>query len=171
MKKQCVICRGMKTFMQNRRNAVVSWPLRRAQNDSTLFGNSLVDGVSAYIVVVHESFQWVCSVDSAIGTLRTLVTAEQIFPKKHPARGYSCALSDLDSDAMLRAIAKSSNRNGYAFDLFCPAKDRDGIQKAYKVTARPLHTDMPAYCSDQTGVLRYDEKGSTSDCLQNGIPF
>jgi hypothetical protein len=110
-------------------------------------------------------------VDSAIGTLRTLVTAEEVFAKKHPARGYSCAFSDLDSDAMLRALAKSGNRNGYAFDLVCPAKDRDGIQRAYKVTARPLHTNMPAYCSDQSGVLRYDEKGSPSDCLQNGIPF
>lgn len=110
-------------------------------------------------------------VDSAIGTLRTVVDEESRFSEAHPGVGYTCSISNLSSKEMLRKLAKSEKRNGYAFELGCPAGNGTGPQRAFQVTARPLRKDMPAYCSDQSGVLRYDEGGSPAKCLQSGVPL
>jgi len=110
-------------------------------------------------------------VDSAIGTLRTLVDEESRFSEAHPGVGYTCAISDLGSNEILRKLARSEKRNGYVFELSCPARDKVGPQRAFQVTARPLRKDMPAYCSDQSGVLRYDVSGSPAKCLQSGVPL
>jgi hypothetical protein len=108
-------------------------------------------------------------IDSAIGTMRTLVDAESNYAEVHPGVGYTCTIADLDSVEMLRKLAKSGQRNGYAFELSCPASEGTRPRRTFQVTARPLHADLPAYCSDQSGVLRYDEQGSTAKCLQNGL--
>lgn len=110
-------------------------------------------------------------VDSAIGTLRTGVAEESHFAEAHPDLGDTCAISDLDSDDMLRKLAQSGQRNGYAFELNCPARDRSRPRRIFQVTARPLHSDMPAYCTDQSGILRYDEGGLPAKCLQSGVRF
>jgi hypothetical protein len=110
-------------------------------------------------------------VDSAIGTLRTTVDEESHFSEAHPNVGYTCAISDLGSNEMLRRLAKSEKRNGYAFELNCPARNGTAPQRAFQITARPLRKDMPAYCSDQTGILRYDESGSPAKCRQSGGPL
>jgi hypothetical protein len=115
-------------------------------------------------------------VDSAIGTLRTLVAEESRFAEAHHDLGYTCAISDLDSsdldsNRMLKALAKSGQRNGYAFELICSVGNTTGARRAFQVTARPLHADMPAYCTDQSGVVRADYGGSPSKCLLSGTPL
>jgi hypothetical protein len=107
-------------------------------------------------------------VDSAIGTLRTLVDEEAHFAEAHPDLGYTCTISDLASSEMLKELAKSGRRNVYAFELICPARDTTGARRKFQVTSRPLHADMPAYCSDQSGVVRADYGGSPAKCLQSG---
>ncbi len=129
-------------------------------------------GVSALITIYYL---WpllkLGYVDSAIITLRTVVAAEKEFAMAHPDRGYACALPDLDTDEMLRGLARSQQRNGYEFELNCPAKKANGVELGFRITARPLHGKMPAYCSDQSGVLKYDEGGSPERCLQSGVPL
>lgn len=110
-------------------------------------------------------------VDSAIRTLRTLVNEESRFSEAHPGVGYTCAISDLGSDEMLRKLAKNEKGNGYAFELICPARNGTGPQRTFQLTKRPLRKDMPAHCSDQSGILRYDESGSPAKCLQSGVPL
>jgi len=132
----------------------------------------LVLVMSGWIIIPHFWHLFLLGdVDSAIYTIRTLVAAESRFAEAHPQLGYTCAVSDLDSSATLRELAKSGRRNGYAFELHCPTEDRPGPRLAFQVTARPLYSELSAYCSDQSGVLRYDEQGSTAKCLQGGTPF
>jgi len=108
-------------------------------------------------------------VDSAIYTLRTVVTAEKEFAQAHRDHGYACALQDLDAMRSERWPG-GRRRNGYEFELSCSAKNTTGIALGFRIIA-PLHSKMPAYCSDQSGVLRYDQDGSPEKCLQSGVPL
>jgi hypothetical protein len=109
--------------------------------------------------------------DTAIGTIRTIVTAEEHFAADHPDLGYTCAMADLKANEMLGGLAKTGQRNGYAFELICTSGGNSRPQRSFQVTARPLNPDLPAYCSDQSGVLRYDAGGSTAKCLQDRVRF
>lgn len=105
-------------------------------------------------------------VDSAIGALGMVNSAERHFAQTHPERVYACAFADLAANELPRGITTSGQRNGYTFELSCPSGDAPG--RRYQITARPLGKDMSAYCSDQSGIVKYDESGSTIRCLLSG---
>ena len=44
--------------------------------------------------------------DSVIFTLRRLFSKEKDFARAHPDRGYTCSISELDSNEMLREICQ-----------------------------------------------------------------
>ena len=101
---------------------------------------------------------------SAVGSVRTINTAEVTYASTYPAVGFT----DLPSlggaggvpaaaglfDAVLAAGAKS----GYAFtvgNLVAQA----GVNVTYDVVANPANrgtTGQRSFCSDQSGVIRYD---------------
>jgi len=108
-------------------------------------------------------------VDAAIGSLRVLVNSEAKFATTHPDIGYACSLSALPSDDLAAAVVKNGRRNEYAFEISCPAEDVKRPNTKYQLTARPLLTGMFAFCSDQTGVVKYDESGSIEKCLESGV--
>jgi hypothetical protein len=107
-------------------------------------------------------------VDSAIFQLHTVVMAEKRFAEAHPALGYTCTFSDLSSSEPPVTISGEKARNGYVFELICPVKNGNGVNRFFHITARPLDKDMPVYCGDQSGIVRYDEGGSPTRCLMNG---
>jgi hypothetical protein len=111
-------------------------------------------------------------VDSAIGSTRALVNAENLYAKTHPGTGYTCTLSALPMDASTAELAKSGQRNKYAFTVNgCGNRGGTSRVSKYQLTARPLLAGMPAFCSDESGVVRYDESGSVEKCLENGVPI
>lgn len=110
-------------------------------------------------------------VDSAIGSIRVLVNSEDSLPQTHPDMGYACAFSALPSDDLTAELVKIGRRNGYVFQIDCPARDAKRPNTKYLLTARPLVTGMAAFCSDQTGVVKYDESGSIKKCLESGVPI
>jgi|SRR5580658_4902708 hypothetical protein len=112
-------------------------------------------------------------VDSAIGRMRVLHTAESQFAKVHPELGYTCTLSQLPPGyEITRLLAKGGTDNGYAFEIFgCQVPTHDRPNSMYYITARPLHLGQPAFCSDQSGVLRADYNGSIENCRTNGVPL
>jgi hypothetical protein len=110
-------------------------------------------------------------IDSAIGTVHSLVTEESHFAEAHPNVGYSCKMSDLDSNEMIREMGKTGGRNGYSFELICPARERTGARDAFQIVAHPIHAGMPVFCSDQSGVLRSDYGGSPTKCLHSRDPM
>jgi hypothetical protein len=110
-------------------------------------------------------------VDSTIGSLRVLVNSEAKFAKTHPDIGYGCTLSALPNDDLTADLVKNGRRNEYAFEISCSAEEVKRPSTNYQLTARPLLTGMPAFCSDQTGVVKYDESGSVEKCLESGVPL
>jgi hypothetical protein len=112
-------------------------------------------------------------VDSAIGRVRVISTAETLFAKAHPDFGYTCTLSQLSrSDDITRLLAQNRIDNGYAFEIIgCQAASPEKPNTTYYVTARPLHAGQPAFCSDQSGVLMSDDGGSVEKCIAKRTPF
>jgi hypothetical protein len=112
-------------------------------------------------------------VDSAIVRMRLLSTAEAQFAKMHPELGYTCSFSELPTtDETVRRVAKNRIDNGYAFDLVgCQAQRAAKPNATYYLTARPLHSGQPAYCSDQSGILKADYDGSVERCRTSGVPL
>jgi hypothetical protein len=107
-------------------------------------------------------------VDSAIVTMRILIADENKFAETHENFGYTCTLGDLTTDP---AIA-SGRKNGYIFEISeCGKKVAGGPNTSYRVTARPGRPEMPAFCSDETGVLKADYEGSAINCVKSGQPL
>jgi hypothetical protein len=110
--------------------------------------------------------------DSAIVRVRAITAAEGQFAQAHPEVGYTCTLSQLPHDEQIVRLVKDRKDNGYAFDIVgCQGPDPKGPNSVYRVTARPLHSGLPAFCSDQSGILRFDDDGSVEKCLVNRVPF
>jgi len=111
--------------------------------------------------------------DSAIGSVRTLVAAEKKYAEAHPEVGYTCSMSALPDDEF-KTIEQLRNgtRDEYAFQIGgCQVANGARSNAKYQLTARPLLKGMPAYCSDQSGIAKYDESGSVQKCLESGVPF
>jgi len=110
-------------------------------------------------------------VDSAIGRVRAVVAAETEFAKTHPDIGYTCTISQLPQTELVARLATGGIDNGYKFGIAgCQALGPQKPNSMYPVTARPLHSGSPAFCSDPSGVLRSDDSGSVERCLATGVP-
>jgi hypothetical protein len=104
-------------------------------------------------------------VDSAIGTMRTIAAGENKFAETHPDLGYSCALADVTTDP---TVARG-RKNEYVFEISdCRAAAGGATNTSYRVTARPLHPNMPAFCSDESGILKADYDGLAANCVKSG---
>ncbi len=111
-------------------------------------------------------------VDSAIARVRAVVSAEDEFAKSHPEAGYTCTLSQLPQEGQIARLAHDGKDNSYAFDILgCQAPDLGKPNLLYQVAARPLHSGLPAFCSDQSGIVRSDDGGSVERCLAKGVPL
>jgi len=109
-------------------------------------------------------------VDSAIGRVRGVVAAEEQFARTHPEVGYTCSLPQLPRDDQIARLAKDGTDNGYAFNLGgCQPPTAKTPNLTYYVIAHPLHSRLPAFCSDQSGVVRLDEAGSGQECMTKGV--
>jgi hypothetical protein len=135
--------------------------------------------VAVVIVLGYFAFRMIWGlmmlgyVDSAIYRMRVLSAAEVQFAKIHPEIGYTCSFSQLPSnDETVRRVAKNRIENGYSFEIVgCQAQGIAKPNATYYLTARPLHTGQPAYCSDQSGVLKADYNGSVERCRISGVPL
>ena len=109
-------------------------------------------------------------VDSAIGSMRALVAAETKYAQAHPQIGYVCSLSALPSDELTTELVRNGTRNKYAFEIGgCLPGDAKRPNTKYQITARPVLARMPAFCSDESGVVKYEESGSVQKCLESGV--
>ncbi len=109
-------------------------------------------------------------VDSAIGRVRSVVASEDEFVKTHPGIEYTCTLSQLPDDEQILRLMKHGKDNGYVFDIVgCQAPEPKKPNSMYHVTARSLHSGLPAFCSDQSGIVKSDEGGSVEKCLATGV--
>jgi type IV pilus assembly protein PilA len=110
---------------------------------------------------------------SAVGSVRNLLTAEVSYQATHESVGFTCNLADL-SDLVGSELATGS-RIGYSFSLKnCSAEVEGGPVSKFQITAVPRMPNSSgprAFCADESGVIRTDERGSAEDCMDHGQPL
>jgi len=103
----------------------------------------------------------------ALGSLRRIVAVESAYAKSHPHQGYACGpfpsagRGDMPHEIdPIRNIFKQSSTHYYTFEFNnCSAV-------GYWIVANPLHPGPIApytFCSDQTGVIRFEPSLSKCD--------
>lgn len=119
------------------------------------------------------SFSLVRGENTAVAGLRTLNTAEIAYSQAHRDRGYTCSLSELSGAWGISAELARGRKNGYVFQLrHCLPDKADGPIVKYEIVAYPEgpgNSGGPAYCSDQSDVIRTAKNGSGNDCVSSGI--
>ena len=118
---------------------------------------------------------------SAVGSLRTLNTAEITYNTTYPIAGFACTLSALGPPPSGSTVSSTNawliaqdlatgTKSGYTFALSgcsgTPAVN-------YDVTATPSSpgvTGQRYFCTDSSGVIKYDST-SGANCLTNGSPI
>jgi type IV pilus assembly protein PilA len=117
---------------------------------------------------------------SAVGSIRTLNTAEVTYASTYPDRGFTCTLSNMGPPAgtaaatstsagLVDAVLASGTKSGYTFVLTgCTVAGTTTINVTYQSTGVPTaagQTGQRAFCSDQSGVIKYDASGTAATCL------
>jgi type IV pilus assembly protein PilA len=110
--------------------------------------------------------------ESAIHSVRILVTSEVRYFSSHPHAGYTCSLSDLADAGLIDARLASGQENGYVFELSgCRAAGGSAAKVKYQLVAYPAalgQTGSRSFCSDETAAIKVDITGSRQHCLVNG---
>jgi type IV pilus assembly protein PilA len=118
---------------------------------------------------------------SAVGSLRTLNTAEVSYAASFPERGYTCKVSELggfstgsgpkpEHAMLIDDTLARGKKSGYVFSISgCDARPAS----KYQATAVPADPEsgMRAFCSDESAVLRYAADGKATTCLNEGMPL
>ena len=119
---------------------------------------------------------------SAVRSVRQIHAAEATYYLANPGTGYTCALSDLAGSGRASSIVKarliderlaSGTKFGYQFVVQNCVRPDNGEGK-YQIVAYPVsrnQSGVRAFCSDESGVVKFDASGSPDDCLANGEPL
>lgn len=127
---------------------------------------------------------------SAVGSLRTLNTAEVTYNTTYPGNGFACTLTVLGPPTSGSSASSSaaglidSNlaggvKSGYSFAVLSSAcAPANGINTVYDIGASPVSpgvTGQRYFCSDASGVIQYQAGGVFSDsngvCSTGGTPI
>jgi len=106
---------------------------------------------------------------SAVGSIRNLLTAEIAYQSNNTRAGFTCSLSDLPG---IDGDLATGEKSGYVFAIQnCKSDQPGGPASSFQLTATPAHynqSGVRAFCTDETGVVRMDRRGSAEGCLQSG---
>jgi type IV pilus assembly protein PilA len=120
---------------------------------------------------------------SAVGSLRSLVTAEIYYAHAYSEIGFTCTLANFSPPAagqkpsakaagVIDPPLTSGTKAGYHFTLTCPEKAKP--QKTYRLSAVPItpgKSGKRAFCTDQTGTIKVSDDGKAETCFANGKPL
>ncbi|MFZ3210752.1 MAG: prepilin-type N-terminal cleavage/methylation domain-containing protein [Terriglobales bacterium] len=119
---------------------------------------------------------------SAVGSLRTLNTAEITYNTSYPSTGFTCTMSALGptngnasatstASGLIDASLASGVKSGYSFALSgCGSTTPIPTYQSTGTPVSPGTTGQRYFCSDASGVIKFDP-GSTTNCLSNGTPI
>ncbi len=120
---------------------------------------------------------------SAVGSLRTLNTAEVTYNSSYPAAGFTCSLAALGPPAsgasatsaasgLIDSSLASGFKAGYSFTAgTCNTAGSITVDYQWKADPQtPGTTGQRYFCTDASGVIKYDA-GSSATCLTSGTPI
>ena len=119
---------------------------------------------------------------SAVGSLRTLNTAEITYNTTYPSTGFACTLGAMappsgsasptsSAAGLIDSNLASGTKSGYSFAIGNCSGTTPAVN--YNTVAAPVSpgtTGQRYFCSDSSGVIKYDPS-STSNCTSNGVPI
>ncbi len=149
----------------------------RISSSSSASMSSPTVGSSGFSVS-NEAAMTAANEASAANSVRVVNTAQVSYAASFPGTGFTCALSDLggmgagggpnEHQAMLIDPRLAQGRkNGYVFNLSgCSGTPASG----YRITAVPVDSvsGTRAFCSDESGAIRFSDDGKASSCLTAG---
>ncbi len=105
---------------------------------------------------------------SAVGSVRTINTAEVTYSTTYPKVGFSFSLGALGGTVpcsassttacLIDPVLASGRKSGYVFTYTPGAPDAKGVITTYSVTARPQEFEKSgrrSFYADETGVIRF----------------
>lgn len=119
---------------------------------------------------------------SAVGSMRTLNTAEVTYNTTYSTVGYACSLGVLappsgsasptsSAAGLIDSNLSSGNKSGYSFAV---TNCSGSPATSYQSTADPVTpgtTGQRSFCSDTSGVIKQDAGGSSANCLSGNVPI
>jgi hypothetical protein len=109
---------------------------------------------------------------SVVSSMRTLNMAEIAYGQAHRNAGFTCSLSELSGVWGISGDLAAGKKNGYIFELKnCSAAKPGGPIARYQLlaySAQSKQAAAPAYCSDESDVIRVVPNGSPQDCFETG---
>jgi type IV pilus assembly protein PilA len=114
---------------------------------------------------------------SAVGSIRTLNTAEVTYSASCPNVGFSASIAELNTGAVCAGgtgiidnVLATGVKSGYQF-TYTPVAT-NGLNTTYTSTATPLTvgtTGQRGFFSDQTGVIRYSLSGAAPTVASSAL--
>jgi len=117
---------------------------------------------------------------SAVGSVRTINTAQFTYASTYSNVGFTCSLAELNgagppysekSAGLIDSVLASGMKSGYRITL---SNCSGNPVETYQVTAEPVtrgQSGQRSFCSDQTGVISFSSAGSGEECLKSGTPL
>jgi len=160
---------------------------RRAQsNGFTLMELLIVMAIIAILMLIAiptvGSLKKKANDLSAIQSIHTIMNAENMYESNYPTNGFACSLTQLGGDPksgapsattaqLIQPDLASGVKSGYIFTVSnCTKINTGGTDRitGYTVMAIPQtvgSTGDRAFCSDQSGIIKFDPAGGTN-CTQ-----
>ena len=114
---------------------------------------------------------------SAVGSLRSLNTAEVTYATTSPGTGFACTLGQLGGSGSGSATSAaaglidtnlaSGEKSGYSFSFLSTGNCTGTPALSYATYASPVTagtTGNRYFCSDSSGVIQYNPNGAISTC-------
>jgi Domain of unknown function (DUF4190) len=109
---------------------------------------------------------------SIVASMRTLNMAEIAYGQAHRELGYTCSLSQLSGAWQISSELVGGRKHGYQFELKnCTSTKPGGPVAKYQLlvySADPVTTEAPAYCTDESDIIRMTKNGPAQDCFAVG---
>jgi len=130
---------------------------------------ALASGQPGASLADHES--------KAVGTIRSINTAQVSYAKTYSSAGFACSLAPLlvgpagakpsaEHAGLLDNSLREERNRMYRFTVEC--MDKSKPSKAYRSSAVPLEKGARAFCSDQTAVVKSSADGKAETCFAKG---
>jgi hypothetical protein len=114
----------------------------------------------------------------AVSKLLTVIELQKKYAASHVETGFACELPLLkpveqraDAHYDPFGFLTTGTWSGYRFALDGCHVDQKGVVAHYQASAVPIErgtTGFRAFCTDETGIVRYDNSGLKANCLASG---
>jgi hypothetical protein len=135
-----------------------------------------VVGIAAAAIILPNLFLPKRAPDeaSAVGSLRSINSAQAEYARTHPDRGFASSLAELGpgSGDLIDSVLASGKKNNYVFILTAAPADSHGCIVRYSIMARPQHYGKNIkrnFFMDESGILRFTTENRAATAQDSAL--